>query len=1079
MISRFFIDRPIFANVIAIITLIFGAVAIRKLPVERYPAITPPTVQVRTTYPGANAQVVADTVAAPIEQQINGVENSIYMSSTSASDGSYALTITFEIGTDLDIAQVLVQNRLAIAEPSLPEEVRRQGLSVKKQSTNIVLVISLTSPKGPYNALFMSNYATLRILDQLSRVSGVGEVRVVGGGPYSMRIWLDPDLLQARGLTTQDVVASLQEQNVQVAAGQIGQPPGTQGQIFQYTVTTLGRLTDEQQFRQIVIKRSSTGIGVAYLGDVAKVQLGAQTYDTFSSRNGLEAASILVYQLPGSNALEVARNVRAAIEQLSHDFPPGLEYNIPFDTTLFVDSAINEVYRTLIIAGILVLVVILFFLQSWRALLVPATTVPITIVGAFAFMPAVGFSINLLTLFGLVLAIGIVVDDAIVIVENASKHIEHGMPPREATIKAMGEVTGPVIAITLVLMAVFIPAAFLGGISGQLYRQFALTIAATAVISAINALTLKPVQSATWLRPPPKRKNILSRGFNSVYGTLEHGYTWLTRGLVRLAAPMLVVFGGLLAMTIWWYMSLPTGFLPTEDQGYVIVNIQLPDAASLDRTTAVVNKVNEIMKHAPGVENWFFLGGFSLLDGTNASNAATCFIVFKDWKERKDPSLSQDAILDYVRKEIAPIQEAIIFPIIPPSIQGLGVAGGFQMQVEDREGVGLPALQGRVQEIVAEAGKRSELGPTTSTFRAAAPQLYVDIDRVKVKSLDVPLADVFFTLQTYLGSAYVNDFNLFGRTWQVRSQADAAFRKKPSDIRRLQMRNRAGRMVPMGSVSKVRDTVGPQAIARYNLYPAASINGTAAPGVSSGEALNAMEEIAREKLPKQMGFEWTSTAFQEQRVRGEELSVFGLAVLLVYLVLAALYESWLLPLAVILVVPLGILGVVTALSVRGMENNIYAQVGVILIIALASKNAILIVEFARELRRAGRSIRDAAVEAARLRFRPILMTSFAFILGVAPLVWATGAGAVGRQSLGTAVFGGMLSGTVLAVLFVPVFFVVMQWLSELRYGPPPPPRDVSAVPGEPAVDQAIGQADGQRTGMVEADRAHAPRGEGR
>src|SRR5262245_2248145 len=716
MFSRFFIDRPIFANVIAIVTLIFGVVALYKLPIERYPQITPPTVVVTTNYPGANAEVIANTVAAPIEQQLNGVENMMYMSSTCSADGGYSLTVTFEIGTNLDTAQILVQNRLAVAEPQLPEEVRRQGITVRKQSSNIVLAISLTSPDGTFNGLFMSNYATLRIRDELTRVDGVGDVVVRGVGAYAMRIWLDPIRLQARGLATQDVLNALQRQNVQVAAGQVGQPPVPPGQAFQFTVTTLGRLSTPEQFEGIILRSGEAG-QIVYLRDVARVELGAQSYDPFASRSGYEAANLLVYQLPGSNALEVAKGVRRAMERLKPGFPPGLEYSIPFDTTKFVDAAITEVYSTLLIAGALVLVVILVFLQSWRALLVPATTIPITIIGAFALMPVLGFSVNLLTLFGLVLAIGIVVDDAIVIVENASKHIEEGMSARDATVQAMREVTGPVIAITLVLMAVFIPTAFLGGITGQLYRQFALTIAATALLSAINALTLKPAQSATWLRRPPVRRNVLSRGFNSVYGVLEGSYTWSVRGVVRVWWAMLILFVVLGAGSGYLYWSLPSGFLPTEDQGYIIIGIQLPDAASLGRTRKVTERLNGTFRDMPGVENWFILGGFSLLDGTAAPNSATCFVAWTDWKYRRDPALSQDALVAKIRAATAEFQEAMIVVLVPPSIQGLGVAGGFQMQVEDREGVGLHELQQRVQEIMAAARERSEIEQTTSTFR--------------------------------------------------------------------------------------------------------------------------------------------------------------------------------------------------------------------------------------------------------------------------------------------------------------------------------------------------------------------------
>ena len=1053
MISRFFIDRPVFANVIAVVTILLGVVALYRLPVERYPAITPPTVVVSAGYPGADAKVVADTVAAPIEQQVNGVENMMYMSSTSSADGTYSLTITFEIGTNLADAQVLVQNRVAIAEPSLPEEVRRQGVSVKKQSSNIILAISLTSPSKKYDGLFLSNYATLRLRDELSRVDGVGEVMVRGVGAYAMRIWLDPDRLASHQLTTQDVTAALSRQNVQVAAGQIGQPPSPDGQRFQMTVTTLGRLSDPAQFEGIVVKSGNTG-QIVYLRDVARIELGAQNYDSFASRNGMDAANLLVYQLPGSNAIDVAHAVHVAMEKIKPSLPEGMEYSIPFDTTKFVEAAIHEVYKTLFEAGVLVLIVILVFLQSWRALLIPATTVPVTIIGAFAFMPALDFTVNMLTLFGLVLAIGIVVDDAIVIVENATHHIENGMAPRDATIQAMNEVTGPVMAITLVLMAVFLPTAFMGGITGQLYRQFALTIAATAFISAVNALTLKPAQCAVYLKPY-KGKNIFTRAFDFFYKPVEWLYTWIVGQLLRVWWLVLVVFVGLATFTGWWYQRTPTGFLPTEDQGYVIIAVQLPDAASLDRTREVIDKMNAIFANTEGVKHWFVLGGFSLLDGTNSSNAATAFAAWTDWSERTTPELSQESLVNRLRGEFAKIQEPFVLVLVPPSIQGLGVAGGFQMQVEDREGVGANVLQERTQAIIDEAKKRPEIGGAASTYRAGVPQLYLNIDRVKAERMGVMLDDIFATLQANLGSVYVNDFNKFDRTYQVRVQADARFRGDPGRLRRLEVRNRTGGRVPLATLLSPETRIGPQSITRYNLYQTASINGGAAPGVSSGEALKTMESVAAEVLPRSMGFDWTGVAYQENRVSGEALIVYALAVFLVYLVLAAQYESWLLPLAVILVVPLGLLGVVAAVNIRGTDNNLYTQIGVVLIIGLASKNAILIVEFARELRLRGRTIHAAAVEASRMRFRPILMTSFAFILGVLPLVWATGAAAASRQALGTAVFGGMITATVLAVFFVPVFYVAIQGLIEFISGPPTGKLHSAAIATPSAHDNVV------------------------
>jgi HAE1 family hydrophobic/amphiphilic exporter-1 len=1028
MLSKFFIDRPVFANVIAIITVILGLVAMFNLPVEQYPRITPPTVQVSTVYPGANARVVTDTVAAPIEQQVNGVEGMLYMSSNCSADGSYSLTVTFDIGVDLDTAQVLVQNRVAIAEPQLPEEVRRQGISVQKQSTDIILVISLTSPDKTFDSLFMANYATLRLRDELSRVSGVGGVDVRGGSDYSMRVWLDPEQLSARNLTTSDVIAALRDQNVQVAAGQIGQAPSPVSQLLQFPVTALGRLSDAEQFEGIIVKKQEGR--VTYLRDVARVELGSQSYDSFSIRSGTAAVSILIFQLPGANALEVAKNVHTAIDRLSQDFPAGLEYSIPFDTTKFVAQGVEGVYRTLIEAGVLVLLVILVFLHDWRAVLVPATTVPVTIIGAFAVMPFFGFTINFLTLFGLVLAIGIVVDDAIIIVENAAHHVQRGLAPREAAIKAMEEMTGPVISITLVLSAVFLPAAFLGGVTGQLYRQFALTIAATAVLSAVNALTLKPVQCATYLRPLPEKRNAFVRGFDCVYHGIESLYVRLLRGFLRVSPVAMLLFFALIAGTAWWYFSLPTGFLPTEDQGYVLVSVQLPDGASQERTRAVVNKLDKLFADEPAIDNWLILGGMSILDRTMAPNAATAFAVFKDWGERRDPELEQQAIVDRLGRQLREIHEANIFALVPPAIRGLGSAGGFQIQVEDRAGVGREELGQRLQELIQAAAEHSELGPMQTTFRPGVPQLFVDVDRVKAQKMNLDLNDIYNTLQANLGSFYTNDFNKFGRTYQVRLQAEPRFRDDPEDIYRLRVRNSKGQMIPVGSVLTVNEAFGPQVIGRYNLYPTASIIGSSAPDRSSGEALAVMEQVARDVLPDTMGFDWTGMAYQEKLVGGQALYVFALAVLLVYLVLAAQYESWILPMAVILVVPIGMLGIVAAVWLRGMDNNVYTQIGTVLIIALASKNAILIVEFARELRIAGRSVLDAAVEASRLRFRPILMTSFAFMLGVVPLVWAHGAGAASQRSLGTAVFGGMATSTVLAVFFVPVFFVILQRVQE-------------------------------------------------
>jgi hydrophobic/amphiphilic exporter-1 (mainly G- bacteria), HAE1 family len=1052
MLSRFFIDRPVFANVIAIMTMIAGAVALWGLPVEQFPSITPPTVVVSTAYAGASAEVLSDAVAALIEQEINGVEGMLYMSSACSNDGSYRLTVTFEIGTDLDKAQVLVQNRLAAALPRLPQEVQRLGVIAQKQSTNFLLAVVLTARDGRYDELFLGNYATLRIKNTLTRIAGVGGCDVFGGSRYGMRIWIDPERLKARDLSTEDVLAAVREQNVQVAAGQVGQSPVPENQGFQYNVTTPGRLRDTDQFGDIIVKVDDSDARaprLTRLREVARIELGAEGYDQWSEIGGRSAAGLGINLLPGANALDVARKIKAAMEEMKGSFPDGVEYSVPYDTTPFVEESIHEVYKTLIEAGVLVLVVILLFLQDWRAVLIPATTVPVTIIGTFAAMALLGFSVNMLTLFGLVLAVGIVVDDAIVIVENAVHHIDHdSVPPREATIRAMSEVTGPIIGITLVLMAVFLPTAFLGGIIGQLYRQFALTIAATALISAINAVTLKPAQCALYLRPTPSRRNLIFRAFNAVYNRCETAYVALLGRAVRHVGLMLFLFIGLSVSTAWWFTRLPTGFLPQEDPGYAIIGIQLPDAASQARTRAVVKKWSAILKEVPGVESWFLIGGMSILDGAVASNAAAMYITLTPWSERTGrPGLSQGEILKEIEVRSTQVHEAVISVFPPPAIEGLGVAGGFQMQIEDRGGLELAQLQRLIDEMVADGNSQSGLMGLQSTFRTGVPTIHADVDRVKAKSLGVPLDTIFGTLQTALGSTYVNDFNKFGRTWQVRVQADQRFRLEPEDIKRLEVRDRQGNMVPLGALVTIEKRLGPQVVPRYNLYPSAAIIGMAAPGSSSGQALMLMEQMARRKLPAAAGYEWTGMSFQEKRVGSQAILIFGMAVLMVYLVLAAQYESWTMPAAVILVVPLALLGTVLAVAVRAMDNNVYTQIGIVLIIALASKNAILIVEFAQKLRENGRPILDAAVEASRLRFRPILMTSFAFILGILPLVNATGAGAASRRALGTAVFGGMIASTILAVFFVPVFFVVLQRLSEYwRARPGQVSADVELVP---------------------------------
>jgi len=1043
MISRFFIERPIFANVIAFVTMIVGMVCFYLLPVAQYPPIVPPTIQVTANYPGASAEVVANTVGVPIEQAVNGVEGSIYMQSTSASDGSYALTITFDVGTNLNNAVALVQNQVASANAKLPTGVQSQGVTVKKVSTDIMLVVSLYSEKDLFDASFLSNYAVINLQNPLARLPGVGLVRVFGAGPYSMRVWLDPNKLHDYSLTTSDVLEAIRNQNVQVVAGKLGGPPSPAGEPFQFTVNTLGRLSDVPQFEDIIVKSERAGTAqIVRIRDVARVELSQQSYSIFAGMSGHKATQMPIFALPGANALDTAARVRKAMAVMSKDFPPGLTYTTHYDTTKFVEQAIHDVYITLFEAGILVLIVILVFLQSWRAVLVPATTVPVTIIGAFAAMMALGFSTNLMTLFALILAIGIVVDDAIVIVENSSYHIERGLPPKEATIKAMGEMTGPVMGITLALTAVFLPAAFLPGITGQLFRQFALVIASTAIISALNALTLKPAQCALWLRPHvEKRPNLFYRGFNRVYGVMEGAYVTLISRMVQRPLQMLLVFLVIIGVAGLGFLYHPTGFLPTEDQGYAFVIAKLPEAASQPRVQAAAEEVNAILKETKGLKAWVTIGGYSILDAANLSNFFSMFIVYDDWSKR-GAALSQDKILAGLRRRLAAIVDATVTVTVPPPIRGLGQAGGFQMVIEDRQSLGLEELQKATLEVMAAGKSQSGLSSLNTTFSARSPQLYLDLDRTKARSLQVPLNDVFDTLQAYLGSSFVNLFNKFNQVFQVYVQADAPYRLQPEDIKNLYVRNAPGEMVPLGAFLKVRRTLGSELVTRFNLYPAAQIFGAAAPGFSTGQAINLMEQTAQNTLPKGMAYDWTGTDYQEKKVGYQAYFIYALSITLVFMVLAALYESWTSPLAVILVVPMALVGVLLALMIRSFPNNLYTQVGLVLMIALASKNAILIVEFARDLHAQGLSITDAAVEATRRRFRPIIMTSFAFILGVTPLLIAGGAGAASQQAIGTVVFGGMLSSTLLAIPFVPVFFVIMAGLSErwAGRGSAPPPQ---------------------------------------
>jgi hydrophobic/amphiphilic exporter-1 (mainly G- bacteria), HAE1 family len=1039
MISRFFIDRPVLANVLALVFVLVGLVALLQLPTAEYPNVVPPTIQVSTRYPGASAQTLVDTVALPIEQQVNGVENMLYMQSTSASDGTYSLTVTFAIGTDPDKAQILVQNQVSAAVSSLPTGVQAQGVTVAKRASSFLEFISLVSPDSRFDSLFLSNYAVISIQNELARLNGVGAVTIFGAGQYAMRIWMNPDLLQARGLTPTDVINAIQQQSQQVTAGQVGAPPAPKGQDFQYTLDLKGRLDDPAEFENIIVKATGTSGGqITRIRDIGRVELGAQTYSESFNLDGRPAAGIAISLLPEANAIAVADEVKAKMDELAKSFPQGVDYLIPYDTTKFVRAAIREVYVTLIEAGVLVLIVILLFLQDWRAMLVPATTVPVTIIGAFAAMAALGFTVNLATLFAIVLAIGIVVDDAIVIVEGVSRYVEQGVPGREAAGRAMDDLIGPVIGITLVLMSVFIPAAFIPGLTGQLYRQFALVIAATAFISAINAVTLKPTQSALWLRAPIplERRNLFYRGFNAVFGVTERAYVRLIGAMTRRSGIMVLLALVLVFVAVWGLARVPTAFLPDEDQGYLIVSAQLPDGAAKERTDAVMQQIAAIAKKVPGVDHVVTVSGISVLDNfASLANGGVAFVVLNDWNDRlKQKGQDLRSITLNLNRSLQAVTRAMVFALPPPPIQGIGNVGGFTMQVEIRNGdFDYALLQNIADTVVRDGNAQSGLQRLSTSFRASAPQFRVTVDRIKAETLGITTGNVFAALATYVGSDYAAQFTKFGHVFQVYTQALPDYRATANDIRNLKVRAGNGTMTPIGTVAEIKAVQGPLLISLYNLYPSASVVGSAAPGFSSGEALSLMDQIGEHALPTGAGFEWTAMSYQEKAVGSQPYFVFALALLLVYFVLAGQYESWILPLAVILGVPLALLGTVSALTILGAANNLYTQIGLVLLIALGSKNAILVVEYARQRRTEGLEIVSAAVEGARLRFRPILMTSFAFILGVFPLVVATGAGAGARRSIGLAVFSGMIASTCLVIVFVPSFYVVMQRLQE-RWG---------------------------------------------
>ncbi|WP_457663165.1 efflux RND transporter permease subunit [Sinorhizobium medicae] len=1055
--AHFFVDRPIFASVLSIVLLIVGSIAYFQLPIAQYPEIAPPTIVVRASYPGADAETVANTVATPLEQEINGVENMLYMSSYATADGSMALTITFKLGTDLDQAQVLVQNRVSIAEPRLPEEVRRIGVTTTKSSPDLMMVVHLLSPNDRYDQLYVSNYARSRIRDILVRLDGVGDVLLFGEREYALRVWLDPQKLSAYGMTAGDVVEALRQQNVQVSGGSIGGPPMSSDSAFQYTVTTDGRFGDARQFRYVIVKATDEG-RLVQLQDVARIELGAREYVTNSYLNGSPAVALGIFSRPGSNALAAADAIQATMADLSRDFPEGLEYRIIYNPTEFISESINEVYKTIAEAALLVALVVIIFLQSWRTAIIPIVAIPVSLVGTFALLFAFGFSLNMLTLFGLVLAIGIVVDDAIVVVENVERNLAKGLSPREAAHVTMDEVGAAVIAISLVLTAVFVPTSFIPGISGQFYLQFAVTIAVATVISAINSLTLSPALAAILLRPHENHghesRNPLTRlgrgfanGFNRGFDRMADGYAWTVRHLVttRIAlAGSLVVFVALLGAT--WYMAqiVPRGFIPTMDQGYAIVVIQLPDGASLERTDKVVRRASEIIREVPGVKDAVAFAGFNGATFTNASNSGVIFTPFNSFEERLERKQSSEQIIGQIFGAMQGIQEAFIIAVPPPSVRGIGNSGGFKMQIMDRQSADMRRALGLAHQMMGAANQTEGLTGVFTTFSASSPQFFLAIDRDKARALNVPIPNIFETLSINLGTSYVNDFNAFGRVYQVRAQADQQFRLEREDILALKVRSATGALVPLGTLVEIRDTSGPALVQRYNMYVSVPLQGNPAPGVSTGDALDKMEALAGQILPQGTTFEWTELALQERQTGNTAVFIFALSVVFVFLALSAQYESWVLPLAIILIVPLAVLAALLGVSIRGFDNNVLTQIGLIVLIGLAAKNAILIVEFAREGEEEGKTPVEAAIDASRLRLRPIVMTAFAFILGVVPLVIATGPGAEMRQSLGTAVFSGMLGVTFLGLFLTPVFYVALRSLRRKRA----PAAEAVPAPGE-------------------------------
>jgi HAE1 family hydrophobic/amphiphilic exporter-1 len=1039
--SSLFINRPIMAMVISIVIVLMGGLSIPLLPVASMPDITPPTVKISTSYPGANANVVEETVTAPIEQEVNGVEAMLYMASKSGSDGSMDITVTFAIGTDPDMSTVLTQNRVNIAMPVLPEDVTRQGVKVEKQSTSMVMVVALASPDGRYDDVFLSNYSTTQIKDVLARINGVGEVKVFGAKDFGMRVWIDPAKLRSRDLTSDEVIGALREQNVQVAAGQIGAPPTETGLNFQYNINTLGRLYDVEQFENIILKVGEDG-QLVRLRDVARTELGSQNYSWYAQLDDAPASILGIYQLPGSNAVDVAAQVVTAMDEMSLRFPQGLEYTVPYDTTRYIKQSIKEVIVTLLQALALVILVVFIFLQDFRTTLIPTIAIPVSLIGTFAVMLAAGLSINNLSLFGLILAIGIVVDDAIMVVENTTRlMIDEGLPPKEAASKSMHQVGGAVVATTLVLLAVFIPTMVMPGLTGRLYRQFATTISVATVFSSVNALTLTPALCGLLLRPPTDEKKkgwfltrLLDRFFawyNKWFDRTSTGYNNIVSRIVRKSAFAMGAYAIVFVLMLLGFKAMPGGFVPGEDEGYFFVDVELPAGASLERSSAIMDRVNEIFMGMEGVQNVITIGGYSLLNGVASTNTGFSIVSLDHWDDRPGSGSSLWGLMRRGQPQLAQIREAKAFAFPPPPIQGLGAAGGFEMQLQDKGGIGLIQLETFANDLVAAGNASPVTTRLNQSFRASVPQLFAEVDREKVKSVGVPLQSVFNTLQANLGSAYVNDFNLFGRTWKVMVQADQQYRARADNIQRLEVRNADGEMIPIGALASVRDTVGPQTISRFNLFRSATLTGGPAAGFSEGQATNEIERLARQVLPPQMDYEWSGVTYQQKEAGNLAPLIFSLAIIFAFLFLAAQYESWANPISVMLSVPIAILGAAALVLFRGlfqaMENNVYTQIGIVLLIALSAKTAILIVEFAKQQHeQEGKGLVEAAIEAARLRFRPILMTTFSFILGMIPLVIATGAGARSRVSLGTAVFGGMLIYTILGVFFIPVLYVVIE-----------------------------------------------------